>query len=129
MQSVNVSKSDLVGILTKNRKAHTDEYKKALLGYREEIRERSDGIMEASCKSDADIDTDHIKEMASKLYMLPEPEDHTDDYAQAIEMLDMSVDSSVPLSHREYKQYVRDEWDWSARLLASNTFYATKAGI
>ena len=52
----------------------------------------------------------------------------TKEYDQVIDMLDMSVDSEIELTHSEFRQYVRDEWGWSEMFNTTAVNYVGDGG-
>ena len=57
------------------------------------------------------------------LYELDQPMDKTEEYDRVIEMLKMEVSEVVEISQGEFRNFVQDKWDWTERMLISNTKY------
>jgi len=117
MRTVNIKKSDLVEVVTENRNAHRDLYEKAFHGYREE------------CVKNLNLALDAInrgERIQIRIYDVC-PKDHTDDYDTVLNMLGLSVDEVIELTHQDFQQYVEDNWNWQEDWKASNSKYYSKA--
>lgn len=55
------------------------------------------------------------------------PEDHSDDYERAIEMLQWEVSDEVVLTEQEFRQFVQDKWTWKDKFTMSNIAYTGSA--
>lgn len=110
MKTVTVRKSDLLAHLEANRASHRTIFEQAQDIYRKQVVAELDRMLD-DARSGRDI---------RRAILLPEPEDHTEDYDQAILMLDMSVDEEIQLTYEEFRQFVMDQWGWQ-RSFASNT--------
>lgn len=118
MKAVNVNKTKLLELVRKNRDQHRAQYEKAFAGYRKECYE----VLEANLKA-LQTDKAHIVRFREQ-----PPEDHTDDYDRAIQMLEMSVDDVIELHASEFSNFVQDDWEWKERWSASNSSYISKSG-
>jgi hypothetical protein len=58
---------------------------------------------------------------------LPEPVDHTSDYARVVSTLEMSAEDIVQLSADQFDQYVLDNWNWRKFAYETNQYLATSA--
>lgn len=110
MQAVNVNKDELLEKVKANRETHRDTFDKAQIKYREQIVIELDRMLDDARKG----------RKIRRFVELPEPEDHTADYDQIIEMLMMSTDEIIKLNYQEFRTFVMDEWGWKAAW-ASNT--------
>ena len=118
MKSINVKRTDLLDILKKNRENHRDIFEKAQDIYREQAIQELDRML-----SDA-----KANKKIRRFVMLPEPEDHTEDYDRAISMMEMSVDDIIELVETDHSQYVMDNWGWQ-KSFATNTSSYLAANI
>lgn len=117
MRPVRVDKATVLVTLKENRAKHRDIFLEAIEGYRTEVIEQLER---------------HIVEMKSgkpkRTYIsIPYPEDHTSDYDDAIDMLEMSVDSVVELDSDAFQAFYKDKWGWKNQFLASNSGYSRTA--
>lgn len=117
MNTVKVKTAVLLEKIKANRDAHRDLFLKAQIGYRKDIIEELDRMLQEA------RDNKPIRRHIS----LPEPQDHTDEYDRTIMMLEMSVDETIEISAQQFDCFVRDNWSWKAFTDATNTMYATKA--
>lgn len=116
MKTVRINKGDLVEKLTANRKNHRAQFEKAFEGYRQEcIKLLTENL---NLLKDG-------RNIVVKFYEQA-PEDHTDDYDTILNMLNMSVDTSIELTHQEFQQYVEDNWNWRENWAASNMKYISQ---
>jgi hypothetical protein len=119
MEKVTVKKEELLEKLKANREAHKELFSKAQKVYRQDMIEELDRML-AEAKAGKQI---------RRAITMPEPQDHTADYNRVIAMVEMSVSPFVELYADDFDKYVMDNWSWSAHALATNTMYATKAGL
>lgn len=118
MIEIRVEKEDLLRKLRENRTQHVQDYEQALEGYRESAKEELEQLL-ADLAAGKDIH-----------YGLKErkPTSNEDEYTLAIEMFEMSVEGTVSLDEHQFRQYIKDQWDWSQSWKVSNTRYITKVG-
>jgi hypothetical protein len=110
MADVTVDKGWLVSVVTANRDAHRGVFEEAVEKFRVLALERLDALVKQITAGQ--IVALHVR--------LPIPEEHTDDYARALKMLDAHVGTTVELSETAYRCLVEDEWGWH-RAFVSNT--------
>ena len=113
MQKVTVRKTELIKRLEENMAKHNAIFLAAMEGYREQALRQVNDWIDALKRFDNPV-------MISRL---PVPEEHTDDYKTAIEMLKMSVDLEVEISQSDFRCYVQDKWEWKQRFVSTNTAY------
>lgn len=118
MHSVKVKRKELLKKVEKNRKSHRDLFLRAQEGYRIDMIAELDRMLK-DAKAGKNI---------RRAVVMPEPQDHTDDYDRVIDMLKMSVDDEITLDSTAFDNYVRDEWQWSRQAMATNVSYASKLG-
>lgn len=114
MDKITVSKGDLVATLKTNRANHKAEYDKAVEVYKERFVDMAKKFA-----------TDAVYRAANGIKFegfgwLPVPEEHTDDFDRALQMLEWDLGETVELSTYEFAQYVQNDWGW-AKSFASNT--------
>ena len=113
MQKITVKKNELLVALRTNRDAHYELFLKAQEGFKKKIVEALEQRIEAARKG-----------RRIEMYInLSEPINKTDAYDTAIEMLEMDVRDEVELSREEFRNFVKDKWEWSGAALATNTSY------
>jgi hypothetical protein len=110
MKTVKVNKDKLLKTLKKNRKKHRGTFEKAQDKYREEfIRVLDRRLKEA--REGGKINT---------RINLPEPQDFTESYDTAIEMVEWAEDDTIELTQQDFEQYILDRWGWQ-NVFAANT--------
>lgn len=114
MEPISVEVTRLVETLKKNRDEHRDIFLKAQSVYREKVIEAFEERLE-SIRNGEKIVT---------WINLPEPEDHTQDFNDAIEMLEWETRERIELSPRDFKRYVQNRWEWEASFTANTRSYS-----
>lgn len=117
MRPVNVDRGQVLDILKQNRAQHRKIFDEAVKGYRKEV------IRQLKA---------HIREMESgkpkRTYIsIPLPEDHTQDYDDAIGLLELTEDVLIEMDVETYKSFYKDDWTWKRQFLASNSGYSQTA--
>lgn len=113
METIRVNKADLLAKLQTNRNEHRSLFLKAQEAYRAKWIEELERRLEEARNHDP----------INRAFSLPVPEDHTDDFDTAIEMLDWELGDDVELAHHEFLQYVKNEWGWQRSFHANTTSY------
>ena len=117
MREVNIKKSDLLPVLTANRKKHREIFLEAQEGYRKQAIDELERMLKEA------RDGKNIRRSVT----LHEPVDQTSDYDRVIRMLEMSDDEVVKLDETEFSCYVLDQWHWRLKFLTSNSTYSPRA--
>lgn len=113
MDTITVSKKNLLNTLRSNRTEHRQLFVKAQKVYRQKMIEELDRALQEA------RDGGKIR----RAFALPVPEDHTEDFSTAIAMLKWHQDDSVDLSQREFQTYVENKWGWQASFAANTSSY------
>jgi hypothetical protein len=113
MREVTMKKSDLLARVEENREGHREVYEKAMDGYTKAAVAFFQEQLERA--KDGNTFVTYFGE--------PMPEDHTDDYDNVLDMLDMEVGDQITLSNAEFRQYVRDDWGWKQTFIATSSNY------
>lgn len=99
---VTVNKALLLEALRKNRSAHRKELVLATAEYRKQSRAQAEAML-------AEIDAGKpVRDSTG----LKAPTSHVKDYDVVIEMLEWSTAQEITISQTQFRQFVRDEWDW-----------------
>lgn len=114
MNTVKVSKTELLNKLKENRSKHTELYKEAAEGYRNTVIEQLEKNL-ALAKDGGEIRT---------AINLQAPQNHTEDYDNIIAQLEMSVDTVIELESHDFQSYVMDKWQWAKAAMFLNSTYA-----
>ena len=118
MREVTVSKSDLIQRVETNQADHVAVFDRAIVGYRHA----------AMAFFNEQIDKASRGEQFETYFKEPIPEDHSEDYEAALDMLAMSQDESITLTAQEFRQYVRDDWGWKRAWTETTSNYIGPAG-
>lgn len=117
MDKINVNKEQLIDKLKENRAKHRGIFLEATDAYRKM----------AIAELDKSLELAKAGKKIRRSIDLMEPSDHTKDYDRAIGMLEMSQDTDIQLSERDYNSYVLDDWAWRQQFLYSNSSYSATA--
>lgn len=118
-RSVNVDRLTLLAQLHTNLQAHRLEYAEALI----EFKQRLETDLKAAVKKVAKAeDAEALKNFRFNIIF---PENHEQDYLDAIEMLEWSSDKTINLDQSMFKQYVKNEWHWKRGFDLAKMSYAT----
>ena len=116
MNDIKVTKSELIATLKKNRDEHDDIYNKAVVVYREKCVQELERMI-AEAKAGGNI---------RHSFSAPVPERHVEDYDNAIEMLEWTLDDTIVLSEHDFRTYVRNEWGWAKNFAISTSSYLAR---
>jgi len=112
MREVTVESSALLASLKENRGQHEKEFRRLKHVYVDTVK----GIL-----------TKALEELGvgdMPVLTIPEqPRSHLREYDQAIRMVEMSTDTKITLSNREFAEFVMDEWDWKQQFDLMKTAY------
>lgn len=118
LDTVRVSKADLLSIIRENRAEHRKIFEEAIDGWHEQVQKKLKEMVAAAKKGPQAVQL-HLN--------LPKPEDHTRDYDRVIKMLELSKDEELELDDREFATYVMDDWGWQGAFLATTASYSSIA--
>lgn len=118
MKDVQMKATELKKVLEKNKKAHRAEFEAALNGWKVKVTEK--------------LEKSYQDALAGKIWIeafhLPKPQDHTNDYTRALEMVKHEVRDVITLTEHEYSQLVMDDWGWKQQFTATNSMYVATNG-
>lgn len=121
-RSVNVARVELLTKLKENLEVHKVDFLEAIDGYKTKlILDLKAKIIEVNALEPSQLEG--ITQVPFNY-----PEDHTDEYIDMIEMLEMSVDETINLDSESFKAYIKNEWPWSSRVNTANNFYKSFGG-
>jgi hypothetical protein len=113
MHEITVDKADLIAKIQANRDEHRSMFIKAQERYREAMIAELDRALEEAREG----------KKIRRSFSLPVPEDHTDEFNTAIEMLEWDQRDSVELDHRDFARFVQNRWEWQASFAANTQSY------
>jgi hypothetical protein len=118
-RSVNVNRLELLAKLRTNLETHKAEYAEALAEYQQRLL---DDLKLAAKRVSKVTDPTELKNFR---FSVPFPQNHEADYAEVIEMLEMSVDENINLDSESFKAYIKNEWSWQGQFTAAKMAYVT----
>jgi hypothetical protein len=113
MQEITVNKHELIAKLQSNRDEHRSMFIKAQERYREAMIVELDRALEEARRGDK----------IRRAFSLPVPEDHTEEFNTAIEMLQWETGDEVQLDQHDFQRYVQNRWQWAASFAANTESY------
>lgn len=125
-QEVTVARLNLIEILKKNREIHAAEYKEAVIGFHIEACKKIEQYL-GNIKNFSGLEDEFIKKTDYHSFRISSPQDHTKEYDDIIEMLEMSVNENICLDSQAFRAYVKDEWIWAPQSKMLNSGYARSA--
>lgn len=113
------NKNEVLSALRTNRDKHQKIVQEARHGYIDKAKKalkKKLEILEAG-------------KISTLQFSLSPPQDMTEAYDTAIQMLELHREVNVTLSAQEVRQFVQDEWDWASSFLFANSAYSTSAAL
>lgn len=108
--TIKIKKEDLLKAIKSNRDKHALEYRKAKAGFRKLLEE------ELNAKLKAVVEGKSVE----LTFKSVKPTSHLKEYDDIIGMLELSTDTEFEINHEQYRQYVKNEWEWERVWHASN---------
>jgi len=115
LNKITVNKDDLIRRLKSNRDAHHAEYLEAVSVYKERCIVEIERML-------ADARAGVIRRSLT----LPIPEEHTEDYDRAIDMLEWAQSDTIELTQAEFATLVRNQWGWLSSFAANTSSYTSR---
>ena len=112
LTKITVDKADLIERLKANRDEHRAEYDAACSVYRDRCIAEIENML-------ADARSGVIRRNLT----LPIPEEHTEDYDRAIDMLEWAQSDTIELTQQEFATLVRNQWGWLSSFTATTSSY------
>ena len=122
MKTVRVNKTNLLEILSENRKKHKEQYKETIKAFR----------VKAADLLNKELQKIVAGKKFETYFDLQKPVSHEKDYDLVIKMVEMSVDDILELEQTEVNQLVNDECTWKSSFkmsVTSNYSYSGSSGI
>jgi|SRR6267154_6577445 len=110
-----VKKGWLLDRLATNRTAHRGLFEKALDGFYKTTLRRFEKNIELIRKN----------KMPETSFLIAIPQDKTEEYDRAIEMVKANIEENIELSEADYIHLVLDKWAWSQAVNYTNSTYAS----
>jgi hypothetical protein len=114
-EGVRCKRSELLEKVKENRSEHRKVFEDALAGWEDAVVKRlATMVKNAKDKKKFELQVG-----------LPQPQDHTNDYDRVIAMLELSVDETVVIDHRQFAQYYMDDWGWKNDFITTASTYTS----
>ena len=120
---VPIKKTLLLERIKKNKKDHIKKHQESMEGYKIEVQEHLD-LLQVALKNTPLNELDHTKIFGK----LRRPVSHEDGYNEALEILEVTEEDPVTLSHSQFENLFKDQWHWKEGFEASATLFRSKAG-
>lgn len=117
-QTVNVNREALITALYEGLNVHQAQLTELKADYKKAVVKFMSAAARRARKGD----------FSDLVLRLQAPQDHSQEYIDAIEMLEVSVDENIQLDKETYKAYYRNEWSWSSGLETASALYKSVIG-
>lgn len=117
--TIEVTKEDLLSVLTKNREQHIKSYNLAIGQYRMECIEELAQKLE-------NVQDDKIPMGQFLMFNKLVPRTYEKEYNTVIGMLTMTIDKTFKINGATYRAWVLDEWEWKDSFASNTMDYARK---
>jgi hypothetical protein len=130
VKTVQVDRGRLATTLRENLSTHRREFLEARTGYDakrlELIRTLAEHALHASkLGNQTDEARKAVHESYSEFRDLEKPQDHSNEYEQAIKLMEWETRDTVELSINDFESYVRDNWNWKNSFKLAHSNYTT----
>ena len=119
MMTATVNCQALAEKLRVNRANHAEVHNKAMERYRAKLIEAFEEKVELLRN-----DPEAVKTIDTWV-KLPRPEEHLDDYDNAIGMLEWHQGETMDLDQDQFNQLVLDQWGWHKSFITNTTSYVS----
>lgn len=120
-RSVNVNRLELLAKLKENLALHRAEYQEALTEFQTRLIED----LKLAHKKVSKVEK--VEDLRNFSFDIQFPQNHEREYAEVIEMLEMSVDDTINLDAESFKAYIKNEWQWQHHFRAAKASYGAVA--
>jgi hypothetical protein len=115
--TIDAKKDEVLAKLKSNRSRHAEVVAEAREGYVAEARKAVEARLKLLASG----------KVVALTFSLKPPQDHTNVYDTAIQMLELHTGDEIELTNEQVRTLVMDEWDWSRAFWASNKGYSKAA--
>jgi hypothetical protein len=117
-QQVTVDRMAMIQAVKLGQAKHIAEYNEAYADYKAVLLNEFTRVRDQIAAGNFKETTVHI----------PAPQDHSADYKEIIEMMEMSVETNLTLDREAFKGYFKNEWAWTSSFLETASFYKASLG-
>lgn len=107
-KSINIDTVVLLAKLKENLASHQAEYAEAVADYRKVVALNLKAALQV-----AENPETSDKDILNLSVSFSRPSDYSQNYIDAIEMLEYSEDKVINLDQESFKAYVKNEWSWT----------------
>lgn len=112
-KSLTFPKKEVLRRIKENRDKHAEDYEEAMKGFKEALQELLTEKLDMLANGDIpSLDID-----------LREPFHHLKEYDRMVDMLELTEETEITLTHYDFSKYVRDEWDWKEDFVNISNMY------
>lgn len=115
MEDLTYDKAKVLERLQANKDTHRAKVEQTWEGYREQVTAELERQLNQA-KQGKPVDPNFLR-------VFPVPLDYTKEYDRVIDRLNSSDDKTVTLTEHEFNNFMRDEWDWQDRFVATSSVY------
>lgn len=115
MQTVKVSRLELLKKVNDNRAQHKKDYDDAMQKYSKEAVEALEQLLQDARSGNIKHSIDTVR-----------PREYLKEYDRAITMLEMSKDEILEISLQDFDQLVMDNWSWQQTFSSVTKVYNSK---
>lgn len=114
MNSIIMNVSKVLETVKENRKTHKEDFILALNGYKIKSEEKFRKYTKQFKQNllDFDIEPKNLQVSLGSFNLPIFPENHLAEYDRVIKMLEMTTQKEIELDHKEFSNYIMDNWDW-----------------
>lgn len=124
-QRLEFEKSYVLSKLKENERVHRETYEDALKNWHQkmltDLRRLAREFKKATPKDSLDINL--YNQLISEN---TQPRSYLTEYEIAIEWIENSVDEKILLTQSQFRQYIKDNWEWTDEFIVANAKYTTK---
>jgi hypothetical protein len=130
VKTINVERARLQATLATNLEIHKKEYAEARAGYEEKRLELLRTLAEATLfASKRENQTEEARKAVHVAYdafrNLDRPQDHSNEYEQAIALMEWETREKIDISISDFEKFVRDNWHWKGQFKLQHSSYTT----
>lgn len=127
IKTVEVSRQELLAKLRENLGTHKELFAESVKGYEDAKLARLRDIQTAA-NAAVTRNTEGTRKLVHEAYsaytLLQRPQDHSESYELAIEIMTWEKKDKVELSINDFQSYVRDKWNWKGQFRDSVVNFA-----
>jgi hypothetical protein len=130
VKTILIERSRLRATLSANLEIHKKEYAEAKAGYEEKrldlIRKLAEAALHCSKKpNNTDENRKAVHESYNEFARLEKPQNHSNEYEQAIALMEWETREKIDISISDFERFVRDDWAWKNSFKNAHLSYTT----